>query len=321
MTIKYSIILPLLNEQEVLPLLLERLSQLMAMLDGRCEIIFVDDGSTDDGPALIVSSAMNDERIRLIRLSRNFGHQIAVTAGLDAAKGEAVVIMDSDLQDPPEIVLEMVNLWRAGFDIVHARRQRRDGETRFKKLTASLFYWMLRRLSSIEIMHDVGDFRLIDQKVVKAIRLMPERDRFLRGMFSWVGFRQTFVSFDRPARHAGQTKYPLWKMVRLAVDGMVGFSDAPLRLALWLGSLVSLAAISYGLYIFVTALLTDTLIEGWASTIVILSFLSGINLLMAGVIGLYVGRIFNEAKQRPLYLVAETFGFADDAIGKGAGDR
>jgi dolichol-phosphate mannosyltransferase len=294
-----------MNEEEVLPLLVDRLRGLLDHLDASAEIIFVDDGSTDKSAAYIAEQIEATPEIKLIRLSRNFGHQIAVTAGLTKASGDAIIIMDADLQDPPEVALELIASWKEGNQIVHAQRKRRQGETVFKKTSALIFYRILKRLSSIDIPRDVGDFRLIDAKVLAAFQQMPERDRFLRGMFSWVGFKQAIVRFDRDERLAGASKYPLGKMIKLAIDGLVGFSDAPLRLALWIGVLVSAGAISYGLYILVIARFTDQLVEGWASTVVILSFLSGMNLLISGIIGLYVGRIHNESKQRPLYFVLE----------------
>lgn len=309
--VTYSFVIPFMNEEAVLPALLSRVTSLMDKVDGPCEVILVDDGSRDRGAAIVAEHAARDPRIKMLRLSRNFGHQIAVTAGLNTVRGKAVIIMDADLQDPPEIALDLIEKWHEGYDIVHAQRKERKGETRFKKLTANLYYRLLARLSSVEIPRNVGDFRLVDAKVVHAIKSMPERDRFLRGMFAWVGFRQTLVQFDRSERAAGETKYPLKKMLRLAMDGVVGFSDAPLRLALWLGALVSLGAMAYGAYIFATALFTDRLVDGWASTIVILSFLSGMNLLISGVIGLYVGRIHNESKQRPLYFISESIGLTD----------
>ncbi|MCV6825793.1 MULTISPECIES: glycosyltransferase family 2 protein [Halocynthiibacter] len=309
--VTYSFVIPFMNEEAVLPALLERITALMDKIDGISEVVFVDDGSRDQSAVIVAEYTAQDPRIKMIRLSRNFGHQVAVTAGLNTVCGKAVIIMDADLQDPPEVVHDLIAKWQEGYEIVHAQRRAREGETRFKKFTASLYYRILSQLSSVEIPRDVGDFRLVDSKVIQAIKSMPERDRFLRGMFAWVGFRQTIVQFDRPERVAGETKYPFKKMLRLAMDGVVGFSDAPLRLALWLGALVSLGAMTYGAYIFAMALFTDELIDGWASTIVILSFLSGMNLLISGVIGLYVGRIHNESKQRPLYFVTESIGVAE----------
>jgi glycosyltransferase involved in cell wall biosynthesis len=278
-------------------------------LDGPAETIFVDDASTDCSSIILREKAKDDPRCRYIGLSRNFGHQIAITAGMDAATGQAVIIMDADLQDPPEVVGDMISRWRDGFEIVYGRRLSRHGESQFKRWTASLFYRVLARLSSIDIPRDVGDFRLIDRKVLEAFRAMPERDRFVRGMFAWLGFRQTEVTFDRLPRFAGETKYPFWRMLRLAVNGALSFSDAPLRLAIWCGLAVSVLAILYGFYVIGLWLANSHLVEGWSSTIVVISFLCGLNMLMTGIMGLYIGRIHAEVKRRPLYVVSQKVGF------------
>jgi dolichol-phosphate mannosyltransferase len=253
-----------------------------------------------------------DARVTLLNLARNFGHQAAVTAGLDHATGDAIVVMDADLQDPPEVVHAMIARWQEGYEVVYGRRRVREGEGTFKRWTASLFYRLLGRISSIEIPRDVGDFRLVDRKVVDAFRAMPEQDRFVRGMFAWLGFRQTEVVFDRLPRFAGKTKYPFWKMVRLAVNGAVGFSDAPLRLAIWGGLAVSAVALLYGLYVVGLWLGDRQLVTGWSSTIVVVSFLCGINMLMTGIVGLYIGRIHAEVKRRPLYVVTRQVGFGNE---------
>jgi dolichol-phosphate mannosyltransferase len=305
----YSIVVPVFNEEAVLPMLLRRLDILMDGLDGSAETIFVDDCSNDCGPIILRDKAKNDPRYRYLGLSRNFGHQIAISAGMDAAAGQAVIVMDADLQDPPEVVGEMIARWRDGFDIVYGKRLSRDGDSQFKRWTASLFYRVLGRLSTIEIPRDVGDFRLIDRKVVEAFRAMPERDRFVRGMFAWLGFRQTEVAFHRLPRLAGESKYPLWKMLKLAVSGALSFSEAPLRLAIWCGLTVSTLAMLYGIYVVAAWLANDEFVRGWSSTIVVISFLCGLNMLMTGIIGLYIGRIHAEVKQRPLYIVAQKVGF------------
>ena len=305
----YSIVVPVFNEEAVLPVLLRRLDILMAELDGPAETIFVDDASTDCSSIILRDKAKTDPRYRYIGLSRNFGHQVAISAGMDAAAGQAVIIMDADLQDPPEVVGEMIARWRDGFDIVYGRRLSRDGESPFKRWTASLFYRVLGRLSSIDIPRDVGDFRLIDRKVVEAFRAMPERDRFVRGMFAWLGFRQTEVAFHRLPRLAGETKYPLLTMVRLAVNGALSFSDAPLRLAIWFGLGVSACAVFYGFYVANLWFMNSHLVEGWSSTIIVISFLCGINMLMTGIMGLYIGRIHAEVKRRPLYVASQRLGF------------
>jgi glycosyltransferase involved in cell wall biosynthesis len=306
---RYSIVIPVFNEESVLPILLRRLDMLMDELDGPAETIFVDDASTDCSSIILRSRAKDDPRYRYIGLSRNFGHQIAISAGMDAASGQAVIVMDADLQDPPEVVGDMIARWKDGYEVVYGRRLSRGGESKFKRWTASLFYRLLARLSSVDIPRDVGDFRLIDRKVVEAFRAMPEQDRFVRGMFAWLGFHQTEVTFHRLPRFAGETKYPFWKMLRLAVAGAIGFSDAPLRLAIWCGLAVSMLAIIYGLYVMGLWLSNSHLVEGWSSTIVVISFLNGINMLMIGIMGLYVGRIHAEVKRRPLYIVSQKIGF------------
>jgi polyisoprenyl-phosphate glycosyltransferase len=307
--IRYSIVVPIFNEQAVIPILLQRLGTLMGQLDGPAETIFVDDGSTDCGSIVLQALVRDDPRYRYIGLSRNFGHQIAITAGMDAAAGEAIVVMDADLQDPPEIVGEMIAKWKEGFEVVYARRLSRAGESAFKRTTANLFYKLLGRISSVGIPADVGDFRLIDRKVLDALRRMPEQDRFIRGMIAWLGFRQTEVTFHRLPRPAGETKYPLLKMVRLAVNGALGFSDAPLRLAIWLGLAVSAGAVFYGFYVVGLWFTDSHLVRGWSSTIVVISFICGINMLMTGIVGLYIGRIHAEVKRRPLYVVSQRLGF------------
>jgi dolichol-phosphate mannosyltransferase len=307
--IRYSIVVPVFNEEAVLPILLRRIAILLAQLDGPAEAIFVDDGSSDCGPIVLKSLVRDDPRYRYIGLSRNFGHQVAITAGMDAAAGEAIVVMDADLQDPPEIIGEMIAKWKEGFEVVYARRLSRAGESPFKRTTANLFYRLLGRMSSVAIPADVGDFRLIDRKVLDALRRMPEQDRFIRGMIAWLGFRQTEVTFHRLPRLAGETKYPLLKMVSLAVNGALSFSDAPLRLAIWFGLGVSACAVLYGFYVVSLWLMNSRLVEGWSSTVIIVSFLSGINMLMTGIVGLYVGRIHAEVKRRPLYVVSQKLGF------------
>ena len=308
----YSFVIPVFNEEAALPLLLRRLDLLMDGLDGPAEAIFVDDASIDCSSIVLREKAKSDPRCRYIGLSRNFGHQIAITAGMDAAVGKAVIIMDADLQDPPEVVSEMIARWQDGYEIVYGRRLSREGESKFKRWTANLFYRLLVRVSSIDIPRDVGDFRLVDRKVVEAFRTMPERDRFVRGMFAWLGFRQTEVSFHRPPRQFGETKYPFWKMLRLALNGALSFSEAPLRLAIWCGLIVSVLAILYGVYVASLWLDRSEFVKGWASTIVVVSFLCGVNMLMTGIMGLYIGRIHSEVKRRPLYVVSQKVGFGPE---------
>ena len=315
-SVRYSIVVPILNEEAIIPLLLHRLDGLLGRLDGAAEIIIVDDGSSDTGPIVLKARALSDPRYRLIGLSRNFGHQTAITAGIDAASGDAVIVMDADLQDPPEVILDMVAMWKQGFHIVDAKRSRRQGETLVKRGAASLFYRLLDRMARVSIPRDVGDFRLIDRAAADAFRAMPEQDRFVRGMFAWLGFRHATVTYEREARQAGVTKYPFRKMLRLAAHGLIGFSDMPLRAAIWLGLSVSGLATLYGLYVLGVWLAGSRLVDGWASTVIVLSFLSGMHMFMTGVVGLYVGRIHAEVKRRPLYVVETWVGFADRPHGR-----
>ncbi len=308
----YSLVVPIFNEETVIPVLLRRLDALLEAIDAEAEVIVVDDGSSDTSAIVIEAKARADKRYRLIKLSRNFGHQIAITVGLDYAAGRAVIVMDADLQDPPEVVLEMIAKWKEGYDVVSAERASRQGESRFKRATAHLFYRLIGRLGDVPMARNAGDFRLVDRRALDCFLAMPERDRFVRGMFAWIGFRQGTVTFDRPPRAAGRSKYSLSKMARLAVNGVISFSDAPLRLALWAGGGVSALAFVYGLSVIVRWALSDPSLErGWSSTIVVIAALGGANMLMTGVVGLYVGRIYAEAKGRPLYVVERAVGFED----------
>ena len=311
--ISYSLVIPVFNEEAVLPVLLRRLDLLLDRLSEPAEAIFVDDGSSDSSSIVLQALAKRDPRYRYIGLSRNFGHQIAITAGMDAAQGRAIIVMDADLQDPPEVVEQLIAKWQEGNDVVYARRLSRAGESRFKRGAAHVFYRLIGRLSSVDIPADVGDFRLIDRKVLEALREMPEQDRFVRGMVAWLGFKQAEVAFHRLERAAGETKYPLVKMARLAMNAALGFSDAPLRLAIWCGLSVSGLALLYGCWVLVLWMSNDShLVAGWSSTIVIVSLLCGMNMLLTGIVGLYVGRIHNEVKGRPLYVVQKRLGFDHD---------
>ncbi len=309
MTPVYSLVVPIYNEEAVLPMLLRRLDALLDALDAPAEAIFVDDGSRDASPIVLEAKARADRRYRFVKLSRNFGHQIAITTGMERAAGEAVIVMDADLQDPPEVVLDMIAKWKEGYQVVYAERLSREGESRFKRAAAGLFYRLLGKLSDVEIPRNVGDFRLVDRKALDAFLAMPERDRFVRGMFAWIGFRQTVTQFHRPPRAAGTTKYSLARMARLAVDGVVSFSDAPLRVALWAGLATSSLAILYGVWVIALWAMNANLARGWSSIIVLVAFLGGANMLMTGVMGVYVGRIYAEVKRRPLYIVDRTVGF------------
>jgi polyisoprenyl-phosphate glycosyltransferase len=306
----YSFVIPVWNEEEVLPELYRRLEAVISKLDGDSEIIFVDDGSEDRSRDVLGELHERDPRVKLVFLSRNFGHQLAISAGLDFARGDAVVIMDSDLQDPPELVPEMIERWREGYEVVHARRRERTGESHLKRATAHLFYRLLHRASDVQLPLDTGDFRLIDGRVAEIVRNMREPNRYLRGMFAWVGFRQSTVDYDRDERFAGETKFTMTRMVRFAADGLLGFSTAPLRLAMALGFAISALAFVIGATAIVLKLAGALPpVSGWASLTVIISFFSGIQLIVLATVGLYVGRAYEQGKQRPLYLLSEARGF------------
>jgi polyisoprenyl-phosphate glycosyltransferase len=300
-----SVVVPVYDEVETIPELHERLSAALQPL-GRYEIVVVDDGSSDGTWEALQARAATDPHLRLIRLSRNFGHQIALTAGLDAARGDAVVSMDGDLQDPPELIPELVARWREGFDVVYAVRTARAGETRFKLATASLFYWLVNRMSSVRIPEQAGDFRLLSRRAVDTLQSMPERARFVRGMTSWIGFRQVGVPYEREARKQGETKYPLRRMLRFAGDAITSFSTAPIRYVTALGFVAVAFCLVYFAYTLYVRLFTDDAVAGWTSVVVVVLFLGGVQLISLGVIGQYVGRIFDEVKERPLYVVDET---------------
>jgi dolichol-phosphate mannosyltransferase len=311
-----SVIIPCYNEAAVLQETHRRLAEVADRLEsaGTFEFIFVDDGSRDETARVLHDLTRTDPRVRGLRLSRNFGQQIATTAGLEHAAGDAVVIMDADLQDPPELIETMIARWQEGYHVAYAQRTERTGETAFKVWSAKVFYRLVQGISPAPIPSDTGDFRLMDRQVVDALLRMPERDRFLRGMVGWVGYRQIAVPYKREARFAGTTGYSLWKMVSFATDAIVSFSFAPLRLAVWTGFLAlgfALLGIIYavGLRFFADP---SQWVRGWASIFVAILFMGGVQLISLGIIGEYVGRIYGEVKQRPLYFVRERFGFRDD---------
>jgi polyisoprenyl-phosphate glycosyltransferase len=306
----YSFVIPVLDEEAVLPELYRRLDAVAAQLDGSSEFVFVDDASTDRSRELLLEMRGRDPRVKLLFLSRNFGHQLAISAGLDYASGDAVVIMDADLQDPPEVALEMAALWREGWEVVNGVREVRSGESRFKHWTARAFYRLLRRLSHVDLPLDTGDFRLVDRRVADVVRGMREPDRYLRGLFAWAGYRQTSVRFERARRHGGETKYPLSRMIGLALDGILSFSVVPLRVIIGIGFLMSATAVGFGILAAVLKL-TGSLppVTGWASLTVLICFLAGAQLIVLGMIGLYVAKAYEQGKQRPLYLVASQHGF------------
>jgi polyisoprenyl-phosphate glycosyltransferase len=309
----YSVVIPVHNEQESLDELQRRLVDVFELLDGDAEVVLVDDGSTDASYPLMLELRGRDERFKVVQLARNFGHQLAITAGIDLARGDAVVVMDGDLQHPPELLPELAAQWRAGFDVVYGVMTERP-EGWVKRFTARVYYRMLRKLASVEIPAAAGDFRLVDRRVVEAFRAMPERNRFVRGMFAWLGFRQVAVPYAVPARFAGSSKYTLRKMIRLATDGLISFSTRPLRLALDLGFVVSGLAFLFGLASLVSKFAGAFLVPGWLTIVLVTSFIGGIQLMVIGVVGEYVGRIYDEVKARPLYLVRELHGFEHDPL-------
>jgi polyisoprenyl-phosphate glycosyltransferase len=310
------VVVPCYNEEEALPATHQTLTRVLQSLNAvDFELIYIDDGSSDRSLPILEAIQSGDRQVRVISFTRNFGRQIAVAAGLEHAAGDAAVIIDADLQDPPEVIEEMLELWRDGAQVVYGVRKKREGETLFKIWTAKWFYRVISRFSNIKIPLDTGDFRLIDRKVVDAITAMPERDRFTRGMVSWVGFKQVPLAYTRQARHRGQTKYPFGKIVRFAADGLLSFSMAPLRLAIWMGFTAAGLALIGIVYAFFIRLLTDSWVQGWAMLFIAMLFLGGVQLVFLGILGEYIGRIFGEVKQRPLYLVQKRLGFEGDSAG------
>jgi len=300
-----TVVVPIYNERETVDELVRRLSAALAPLEPY-EVVLVDDGSTDGSWDALRALAVRDERLRLLRLSRNFGHQIALTAGLDAARGDAVVLIDGDLQDPPELIPELVARWRDGYDVVYAVRERREGESRLRLMAISWFYRLFRRMAATDIPADTGDFRLLSRRAVDALGRMPERARYLRGMTSWIGFRQTGVGYRRDARHAGSSKYPFRKLVRLASDGITSFSIAPIRLVTRLGYVMLVFCAGVLAWTLYTRFFTSDAPQGWTSLLAVVLLLGGMQMLGIGIVGQYIARIFEETKQRPLYFVAET---------------
>lgn len=314
MTKLISIVVPCFNEQEVFVETNRRLKAVMSQLpieQYQYEIIYVNDGSTDQTLSLIKQALTEDKHLKCLSFSRNFGHQIAITAGLDACKGDAAVVIDADLQDPPSVILEMISLWEKGYDVVFGKRKDRVGESSFKLLTAKYFYKLINRLSDVDIPRDTGDFRLMDRNALNQFLLMRESYRFVRGMVAWIGFNQTFVEYDRESRFAGQTKYPLKKMLRLASDAILSFSNTPLKIATFVGFITSIAAFIGIIYSLYVRLFTKSWVEGWTFLMIAILLIGGIILLVLGIIGEYVGRIYGEIKQRPLYIVKDKIGFED----------
>jgi polyisoprenyl-phosphate glycosyltransferase len=306
-SVELSVVLPVLNEEANIPELYRRLTAVLPGVVGSLEIVFVDDGSTDRTWPLIAELASADRRVRGVRFTRNFGHQMAFAAGLDHAAGDAVVIMDADLQDPPELLPALIGRWREGYDVVYAVRSSREGESVAKRFTAAAFYRLLRRITQVEIPVDTGDFRLMSRRAVDAFVRMPERHRFTRAMVAWMGFSQLGVPFERPPRRAGETKYHLRRILRLASDGLVSFSQFPLQLATWLGAALATLTV-LGVAVAAGLGLAGVWWRSWVPLFGGLFLIGGIQLLTIGVLGSYVGRIYEEVKRRPLYLVQETAG-------------
>ncbi|WP_373048761.1 glycosyltransferase family 2 protein [Vulgatibacter sp.] len=300
-----SVIVPVFNEEEVLPLLHERLTATLSRLGLDWEIVYVNDGSRDRSWSILEELQARDPHVVAISLSRNFGHQLAVSAGLDKARGDAIVFIDADLQDPPELIEQFVARWREGYDVAYGLREKRLGESIFKKVTAALFYRTIRKLTAVDIPADTGDFRIVSRRVADVLRQLPEKHRFIRGLVSWVGFRQIAVPYVRQARAAGETKYPLARMVKFAADALTSFSTAPLRLATTAGIAAAGIAFLYAAWAVYEKLFSGATIQGWASLFVLVALLGSAQLLALGIIGAYVGRIYEQIKDRPLYVIAE----------------
>ena len=300
-----GIVIAAYNEAPALPAMHARLARVLDQMALSAQIIYVDDGSRDATWGVLCELASSDSRVQLLRLSRNFGKELALTAGLDRADADAVLVLDADGQDPPELLPAFVAKWREGFDVVYGRRSSRDGESWLKRATASSFYRVMNRLSQTSIPADTGDFRLMSRRVVEALRAMRERQRFMKGLFAWVGYPQVAIEYQREARIAGRSKFNYWRLWNFALEGITGFSTAPLRVATYLGMATSLAAFGYGGWVIVRTLVRGDPVPGWPSMMAVVLFLGGVQLMALGVIGEYLGRLYLEAKQRPLYLVQE----------------
>lgn len=305
----YSVIIPLYNEEEVVKECIKRVTAVCEKLDGKYEIIFVNDGSSDRTEEIVRKACAQNPSLKLINFSRNFGHQIAITAGMDHAFGDAVIVMDADLQDPPEVIPELIEKFHEGYDVVYAVRSKRKGETFFKKLTSKIFYRFLRYMCSIDIPVDTGDFRLISKKVADVMRTLTEKNRYVRGLVSWVGFKQTAVEYVREERFAGETKYPFKKMLKLSIDGITSFSSKPLTMSKNLGYLTAFAGFVYMVIVLIQKFALNRTVQGWASLVVLMLIIGGVQLIMLGVIGEYIARIFDESKNRPLYIIDDKINF------------
>ncbi len=310
--VKYSVVVPVYNEEEVIAESYKRLTNVLRGVGESYELIFVNDGSRDKSAQIIAELCRNDSCVRLVNFSRNFGHGPAVTAGIDYSSGDAVVLIDSDLQDPPELIPEMIKRWKEGFDVVYGVRKKRQGESVFKKVTAKAYYRLLKNITSVEIPVDTGDFRLMDRRVCEALKGLPEKNRYVRGLVSWVGFKQTGIEYEREQRFAGETKYPLNKMIKFAFDGITALSYKPLKIATGVGFFLSLLSFIYLVIVLFQKLLYGDAIQGWASTIAVILLSQGVVLMMLGIMGEYIGRIYDEVKNRPNYIVREALGFENE---------
>ncbi len=308
-----SVVVPVYNEESVLMETFKRLKTVLDAMEITYEVILVNDGSKDKTAEIAAEICNENPSWKFLNFSRNFGHQIAITAGMDYSSGEAIVVIDADLQDPPELIPQMMLKWHEGFDVVYAKRVKREGETFFKKFSAKMFYKLMRFMTDFDLPTDVGDYRLIDSKVKEALKLVNERNRYIRGIISWLGFKQTAVEFNREKRFAGETKYPLKKMIKFAFDGITSFSYKPLKIATYIGVLVSFVSFVFIIIVIIMAMLQKT-VTGWASTLAVSLFFNGVVLIMLGIIGEYIGRIFDEVKARPLYIVARTINLENDAL-------
>lgn len=307
----FSVVAPVYNEERLLPEFYQRVVNTLEPLGEPFELVLVNDGCRDRSPEIMRELYERDPRVRVVNFSKNFGHQLAITAGADYAQGEAVVVIDSDLQDPPEVIPELIQHWREGYEVVYAVRAERVGETWFKKMTASFFYRLIAQITNVDIPVDTGDFRLMDRKVVDALSQIREHHRFMRGLSSWVGFKQIGVPYRRDARKAGETKYPLRKMLKFALDGITSFSYLPLQLSTYLGFIIAALSVVFIIIAIALRLSGIRAFEGQATTLVMVLFMGGVQLIFLGVIGEYLGRIYDEVKRRPLYIVSEALGFGD----------
>lgn len=315
-----SLVVPVYNERAVLPVLYQRLVNVLSVLPIRYEIVLVDDGSTDGSGQVMVDLAQSAPEVRAIRLSRNFGKEAALTAGIEHAQGDAVIVIDADLQDPPELIPDMLAAWEQGVDVVAMRRRSRAGETALKRWSAHFFYRLLNRISAVDIPHDTGDFRLMSRKAIQALLRLPERNRYMKGLFAWIGLPTMVIEYDRAPRAAGHSQWDYLSLFRLAFEGITSFSVAPLRLAMLLGGLIAFGGVLFGLWIFLKTLVLGEVVQGYPSMIALMTILGGTQLLSIGLLGEYVGKIYFEAKQRPVYLVRDVTQKAGQAQQPASGD-